>query len=96
MNSLTTNNGRKDKDAFRKMFELTLVLNRNFTVASYFCSRREHPCIIHNKHEFLFGMLLHILLPFFIRVIDDSTHSYSSGKPQNCSFVLQIKEENNF
>lgn len=62
MNSLTTNIGRKEKDAFRKMFELTPVLSRNFTVASYFCSRREHSCNIHNKHEFLFNMLFHILL----------------------------------
>lgn len=39
-------------------------------------------------------LLLHILPSFFIKVKDDSTHSYISGKPQNRSFVLQIKEEN--
>jgi len=29
MNILTANNERKDKDVFRKMFELTLVLSRD-------------------------------------------------------------------
>lgn len=67
MNSLTTNNERKDKDAFRKMSELTLVLSGDFTVTSYFSSRREPSCIIHSKPEFLLSMLLlHILPSFFI------------------------------
>lgn len=79
------------------MFELTLVLSRDLTAASHFSSRREPSCIIHSQHEYLFSMLLlHILPSFFIRIIDDSTHSYISGKPRNCSFVLKIKEENNF
>lgn len=34
MNSLTTKNERKDTDVFRKNVELTLVLSRDFRVAS--------------------------------------------------------------